>query len=123
MDAGGIGGAADAFGDFVRPFLDRNPNVLALFGSADAPYSVLRLARRSQSFPSRVCTGGTYGSLPCNAADDCPGGSCDAAATCVGGSRAGQLCDGDADCPGSECGPSLFDFTGALVGGAVAIGG
>ena len=103
---------------FVPQADPSNPNVLALFGSADAPYSVLRLARRSQSFPSRVCTGGTNGALPCNDADDCPGGSCDPTATCVGGSQAGQHCDGDADCPGSECGPSLFDFTGALVGGA-----
>ncbi len=80
---------------------------LSLFGKADSPRSVLRLARRSASF--RECEGGTNDSLPCEKPADCPSGAC-AAAKCTSGSKAGKACDADADCPGAECGPALFDF-------------
>jgi len=78
-----------------------------VFGTADAPDSVLRLARRSPAFMQ--CSSGTNDGLPCISADDCPGGSC-GGTTCVGGSNTGNSCSNDTACPGGECGPSLFDF-------------
>jgi Tol biopolymer transport system component len=111
--------------------------VLNLFGSADAPYTILRVARRSASF--QQCLAGAYPTLPavpCNSDDDCPpvcdggstnpgqfctsngdctgGGSCGGAGTCgvtvcFGGSSNGSPCTSDANCPGGECGPSAFN--------------
>jgi hypothetical protein len=80
---------------------------LAVFGTADAPATVLRLARRSPAFTQ--CDGGDRARQSCVEDADCPGGAC-AAATCSGGSRDGQSCQGDADCAGGECGTALFDF-------------
>jgi WD40-like Beta Propeller Repeat len=91
------------------------PDVLSLFGSADAPYTVLRLARRSTVF--RTCAGGAADGLPCNVEDDCPGfGTC-GPSTCVGGGKNGDPCAGDDACPGGECGPALFDLSFLLAGG------
>ncbi len=111
--------------------------VLNLFGSADATYTVLRVARRSATF--QQCVGGAYTTLssavPCNSNEECPavcdggtnpgqfctgngdctgGGSCGAAGTCgptvcFGGSNGGGACTSDANCPGGECGPSAFN--------------
>jgi len=92
--------------------------VLTLFGSADAPYTILRIARGSDV--GRSCTGGANDSLPCNESDDCPGGSCKQA-ECVGGVAAGEVCLTDEDCPGGGlCGPKLFPSFAPLVtdGGA-----
>lgn len=81
--------------------------VATLFGSADAPYTILRLARRSETF--QECSGGDNDGLPCNEQTDCPSGSC-GPTTCVGGSRHGAACAGDGACPGGECGPELIDL-------------
>ena len=116
--------------------------VLSLFGSADAPYTVLRIARRSDNFEQ--CHGGVNDGLPCNGADDCPalcsggsnagqrctgdaqcpGGTCSApsagsceATVCVGGSKAGQACTADSSCPGGECGPAVFTLTPLIYAG------
>ena len=62
-------------------------DALTLFGTADAPETVLRIARR----------------LP-------------TPATCVGGANNNKSCTSDADCPAGECG-ALFDFSGTLSGG------
>ena len=86
---------------------------VTLFGSTDAPQTVLRFARRSPTF--QQCTGGADSGLPCTPADGCPGGAC-VAAQCTGGARAGSICDGDDDCPGGECGPELFDFSNRFEG-------
>lgn len=81
---------------------------LTLFGSADAPQTVLRIARRSPTF--QACTGGQDNGLPCaGGAEECPGGVC-GPTTCAGGTRAAQPCSDDGSCPGGECGPALFDF-------------
>jgi len=112
---------------------------MTLFGSADAPTSILRVARR---VPVPVCVGGTNAEGACTTARDCPGGACTAsfracaggpeagqpcvadgdcaggvcrAAACVGGRRARQVCHTDQDCPGGECGSGLFDFTDRLL--------
>jgi len=112
-----------------------DPAAATLFGSADAPTSVLRIARR---VPVLLCAGGAHDGSPCATPRDCPGGTCaptfracasgaragapcttDAdcggalcdPASCVLGGRAGQPCRTDADCPGGECGPPLFAFT------------
>ncbi len=94
----------------IPPIFD--PQLLAsdaaeFFGSADAPRSVLRIARRAPGF--RACTAGARAGQPCAADEECPDGGCDPP-TCVTGPRAGAACVMDADCPTSECGPSLFDF-------------
>jgi Tol biopolymer transport system component len=90
-----------------------NPAVTAFFGTADAPQTVLRIARHAATY--QECAGGPNGGLPCFADGDCPGGSC-AAPRCHGGAGTGQTCATDADCPGGECGPGLFDFSTRLVG-------
>jgi Tol biopolymer transport system component len=84
------------------------------FGTADAPETVLRLARRSPDF--LACAGGANAGLPCTAVGDCPSGSCNPAG-CVGGSSVGTPCGADDVCPGGECGPSLFDFRSRLLQG------
>lgn len=78
-----------------------------LFGTADAPDTVLRIARRHGS-----CGGGGRDGLVCTGDRDCPDGTCHD--TCV---RApDRPCATDDDCsadggPGGSCG-QLFDFTG-----------
>jgi Tol biopolymer transport system component/subtilisin-like proprotein convertase family protein len=62
-------------------------DALTLFGTADAPQTVLRIARRLPT--PAACAGGTQPQRPCTSDDECPGG---------------------------ECGV-LFDFSSALVGG------
>ena len=88
---------------------------VTFFGSADAPQTTIRLARRSSIFAA--CTAGAHAGLPCEAAADCPGSSC-GAARCVGGSRAGLVCTSDTGCPGGECGSSLFEFRDRLLLGS-----
>jgi hypothetical protein len=128
-----------------EPQLDpRATNELTLFGSADAPETVLRVARRQLAL---VCTGGTRDRLPCDGTPDCPeggvcgpelqffacvggahdglpcthptecpGGAC-APTTCVGGADDGAACASDRDCAAGECGPGLFEFRDRLVDG------
>ena len=111
-----------------------DPTATTFFGSADAPTSVLRIARRAAvplcvgganadgpcttgrdcpggtCTPSfRACTGGNAAGQPCVADTDCGGGAC-GAARCMGGRHRGDPCRTDGDCPGGECGPSLFAF-------------
>lgn len=84
---------------------------VSLFGSADAPHTVLRLARRSSSF--QRCAGGANDGLPCAAPLDCPSGLCGPTVCCDAGTAAcgATPCTADSGCPvGQECGPSLFDF-------------
>ncbi|MBI3784003.1 MAG: hypothetical protein HY270_11440, partial [Deltaproteobacteria bacterium] len=47
------------------------PNMVSLFGSADAPYTILRFARNRGT-----CSGGSRDTLACAAGTDCPGGTC-----------------------------------------------
>ncbi len=87
---------------------------LTLFGSTDAPYTILRLARRSD-VPG-ACSGGANDGNVCNADGDCTGGTC-GDARCVGGSADGTVCLGDVQCPGGGCGAAIFDVSGLVVGG------
>jgi hypothetical protein len=87
---------------------------LRLFGSTDAPYTILRLARRSDA--PGACSGGDNDGDVCNADGDCPGGTC-GDASCVGGSADGTVCRGDVQCPGGSCGAGIFDMSGLVVGG------
>ena len=84
----------------------------AFLGTADAPRSVLRFARRSPL--ARSCSGGDNDGDPCTRAEDCPGGSCDEA-TCV--DHPATRCVEDSDCPSGECGGALFDFRGSQYDG------
>ncbi len=76
------------------------PNDLSILGSADAPYTILRVARRHGA-----CVGGNSAGSFCASDLDCPGsGVC--GATCA---RSFVPCQGDEDCgPGVRCG-QLFD--------------
>ncbi len=78
-----------------------------LFGSADAPETVLRIARRSSDY--RECDAGANAGAPCNENSECPGGSC-VSAVCNDGPNAGTTCSGDDECAGAECGQALFEF-------------
>lgn len=90
-----------------RGFAGDDPTQAVLFGSADAPHTVLRFARRS----SRTCEG--HPERACVDDRDCLDvtgallGACGAMAIC--GDTAVE-CDADDDCPGSACGRPLFDF-------------
>jgi len=79
------------------------PGVLTLFGSADAPATVLRIARHRGR-----CVGGANAGLDCAATPDCLGSTC--ADACVGGANDGLACMADGDCPAGKCGV-LFDDT------------
>jgi len=94
------------------------PDRLVLFGSADAPETVLRLSRRSPAFLQ--CAGGAESGRPCVSAGNCPGGAC-GAARCSGGVAAGAVCGADDDCPGGECGAALFDFRALAGAGTAAV--
>ena len=80
-----------------------DPDVITLFGSADASYTILRFARRAG-----ICDGGTLDGNACSTDLDCRGGTCPT--TCVGGANADQACTGDADCAGGRCGALFTDF-------------
>jgi cysteine-rich repeat protein len=93
------------------------PDTLTLFGTIDAPESVIRIARE------RRCAGGRRDGDPCAAPTECPGGSCNLGGfdfarrvvagvgpvllrrgACVGGSAPLAACATDAECPGGQCG-------------------
>src|SRR5262249_22734956 len=78
------------------PQTDANqaPGTIALFGSVDAGYTVLRVARRAG-----LCQSGPRNQLRCSVDADCaPDGTCDT--VCVGGSNQDALCTTNASCPG-----------------------
>lgn len=80
-----------------------DPDVVTLFGSADASYTILRFARRAG-----VCSGGALDGTTCSTDLDCRGGTCPT--TCVGGPNADQGCASDGDCAGARCGALFSDF-------------
>lgn len=91
---------------------DQAVNELTVFGSSDAEYTVLRVARRSPIF--RECGAGStenFG-LACSSDEDCGGGAGTCVPTaCYGGTNDGTPCSADSTCTGGgECGPSLFEF-------------
>ena len=85
-----------------------SPDVITLFGSADAPYTILRVARHAGTCSNAAKT--------CVLDTDCPaGGSC--ASSCVGGSTPGTPCASDAQCSGGRCGALFADFRPFVAGG------
>ena len=128
-----------------EPQLDAGPtNEVTLFGSADAPLTVLRVARRQLAFacnagpnagaactsvsdcPSSTCgpglrffqcDGGSHAGQACTRTAECGVGTCAPLTICAGGTRAGLGCASDRDCPAGQCGPGLFEFRDRLVAG------
>jgi Tol biopolymer transport system component len=85
------------------------PDVVTLFGSVDAPYTILRIARHhgTCSNSSSRCSGNL----------DCPGGTCQT--SCV--EAPATTCSKDGDCPSGLCG-RLFDLAPlALPGGPLVL--
>src|SRR5262249_6807729 len=93
------------------------PGVITLFGSADAPATVLRVANHRGR-----CAGGDADQQGCAIGADCPGGTC--APACGGGTKEGVACTTDSDCPSALCG-RLFDpapfLTLAKFGGPIVL--
>jgi cysteine-rich repeat protein len=85
------------------------------FGTADAPQTVLRIARHA--IVTGQCAGGAADGLPCLASSDCPGGACGGATCFADGVSTGTSCTSDPDCAPGECGPGLFDFSTRLLDG------
>ncbi len=86
------------------------PALVALVGTADAPYTVLRINRRFG-----MCQGGENAGAPCTIDRDCLGGTCPLA--CVGGSTPGAACTSNANCMGGGTCGALFPDFGAATGG------
>src|SRR5262249_25064723 len=78
------------------------PNLVTLFGSVDAPYTILRVARRHGT-----CQGGANAGQLCTVGLDCPGGTCPT--TCVGAPS--TRCTTDAQSPPSRRCRKLFDLS------------
>src|SRR5262249_12760124 len=101
------------------PQTDANqaPGTIALFGSVDAGYTVLRVARRSG-----LCQSGPRDELRCSVDADCaPGGTCNT--VCVGGSNPDTPCTTNADCTGGACGELYPDFGLLTEGGPLVLRG
>jgi Tol biopolymer transport system component len=80
-----------------------DPDVVTLFGSADASYTILRFARRAGR-----CVGGARDTEACSIDKDCLGGTCPT--TCVGGATPDVACTTDAGCNGGRCGQLFADY-------------
>lgn len=87
------------------------PDVVTFFGSVDAPYTIIEVARRHGT-----CTGGDEVGSRCTADADCKGGTC--ATSCV--DAPATLCTIDADCPSGACG-RLFDLSPLVAGGGSVV--
>ncbi|HLY36895.1 MAG TPA: hypothetical protein VKU61_02595, partial [Candidatus Binatia bacterium] len=95
--------------------LTLSSDAITLFGSVDAAYTILRIARRAGA-----CQGGQRAGLACSADADClAGATC--ATVCVGGSNTGGLCAADRDCPGGTCGTLYPDFGPLTNGGPLVL--
>jgi hypothetical protein len=89
-----------------------DPDTVTFFGKTDAPYTVLRLARRHGT-----CDGGGNDGARCAEYADCPGGLC--VPSCVGAPA--TPCESNADCGvDGPCG-QLFDFSSLAVGGGLVV--
>ena len=86
---------------FFEPRIDpSNEDGLTLFGTADAPQTVLRIARRSGA-----CASGERAGSYCSTTTDCGGEPC--LSTCL--DEPSVQCQADADCASGHCG-ALFDL-------------
>ena len=88
-----------------------SPNVVTLFGSIDAPYTILTVVRHHGT-----CVGGSEVGARCAADLDCKGGTCQT--SCV--DNPATLCTTDGDCTTGVCG-RLFDFGPAVTGGGPVV--
>ena len=98
----------------LEPQLDptvADPNVVTLFGSVDAPYTTLRIARRHGT-----CVGGPNAGDRCARHRDCRGGSCQD--SCV--DAPATLCPTGTECLTGACG-ALFDLTPLAPTGGPAV--
>jgi hypothetical protein len=87
----------------LEPQLDPTvaaPDVATFFGSVDAPYTTIRVARNHGT-----CVGGDANGARCASAADCKGGVC--TKSCV--DAPATLCATDGQCPSGKCG-ELFDL-------------
>jgi Tol biopolymer transport system component len=98
----------------LEPQLDSSvaaPNLVTLFGSVDAPYTIIRIARRHGT-----CVDGAEADSLCETDLDCKGGRC--VTSCV--DTPSVACAVDRDCPSGACG-RLFDFVPPVVGGPIEL--
>ena len=98
----------------LEPQLDPTvltPDVATMFGSVDAPYTMIRVARRHGT-----CVGGDVAGARCATDVDCKGGTCQT--SCV--EAPATLCTTDGDCPSGTCG-RLFDLSALTAGGAAMV--
>ncbi len=98
----------------LEPQLDPTvaaPNVFTMFGSVDAPYTTIRVARRHGT-----CVDGDVAGVRCATDVDCKGGVC--STSCV--DAPSTLCTSNADCTTGACG-TLFDLTALTAGGAAMV--
>jgi len=94
----------------LEPQLDpsvADPDIVTVFGSVDAPYTTIRVARRHGS-----CVGGDRAGLRCTRDRDCKGGAC--ADSCV--EHPSILCPNGNECPNGACG-ALFDMSALVAAG------
>jgi cysteine-rich repeat protein len=89
-----------------------DPSVVTLFGKTDAPYTVLRLARRHGT-----CSGGARDGERCATIVDCPGGTCPT--SCVGDPAI--ACTDNADCGVNGFCGELFDYSALTEGGGLVV--
>jgi hypothetical protein len=98
----------------LEPQLDPNvptPDVATFFGSVDAPYTTIRVARTHGT-----CVGGDADGARCASAVDCKGGTC--TKSCV--DDPGTLCSNDGECASGTCG-ALFDLAPLTAGGTALV--
>ncbi len=88
-----------------------DPQVLSLFGSVDAPYTIIRIARSHGT-----CSAGARAGLRCERDADCKGGFC--RTSCV--EDPAELCSDDAECSSGACG-RLFDLASLASDGGPVI--
>ena len=94
----------------LEPQLDASisdPNVVTVFGSVDAPYTTIRIARRHGT-----CVGGDVDGARCSRDRDCKGGTCED--SCV--DDPATLCPTGTECSGGSCG-TLFDMAPLVANG------
>jgi len=87
--------------------VDPDSEIVTFFGSVDAPYTIIRVARRHGT-----CNGGDRDTEPCSRDADCRGGVCED--SCADDHT--TLCPIGNECVLGPCG-ELFDFTPLATGG------
>ncbi len=100
-------------GPIFEPQLDQSASTsdfVRFFGSTDAPYTILRVARHHGT-----CSAGANAGARCATILDCPGGTC--ATSCVG--NPALPCATDGDCGGAAPCGALYDLAGASTAGGL----